>query len=439
MKVAFLVGRFPEISETFVLNQVIAAIQKGHEVSVFSLQGHPEQTDSVHDGVVEHRLSEKTFYPPERPKSKSMRWAKGVTLLARHAHLQSWRCLRTLSGARIGAEKGSSKLFYRSFPFLGNSHFDIIHCQFGFFGLQALQLRNAGLIKGPLVTTFRGGDISRFVQQEGEDVYDELFRHGEYFLTNCDFFRRRAIQLGCPEERIEVLRSGLDCERFPYQVRTAPKSEPTRIATTGRLVEKKGIEYAIRAVGQLRDAGYDVQFDIIGDGPLRAAFESLIAKLELDSMVHILGWKTHEQIREILAGCHLFVAPSVTAADGNQDAPVNTLKEAMASGLPVVATRHGGIPELVDHGVSGFLVPERDEDAIAERLKDLLDAPNDWSWMGKAGHERVSQDYDIQKLNDRLMSVYHMVAKGDHNLASSMAVATQAPAAASTKSQSVRV
>ncbi len=126
-------------------------------------------------------------------------------------------------------------------------------------------------------------------------------------------------------------------------------------------------------------------------------------------MVKLHGWKNQKEIIEILDVCHIFIAPSVTGVDGNQDAPVNTLKEAMAMGLPVISTFHGGIPELVEDGKSGFLVPEKDADAIASKLTYLLEHPETWKQMGKIGRSRVEEKYDMNKLNDELVEVYQKV------------------------------
>jgi len=112
------------------------------------------------------------------------------------------------------------------------------------------------------------------------------------------------------------------------------------------------------------------------------------------------------EIIEVLNTCHLFIAPSVTASDGNQDAPVNVLKEAMAMGLPVISTYHGGIPELVEDEISGLLVPERDAEALATKLGYLLEHTKDWSNMGKAGRSFVENNFDLQRLNDKLVSRY---------------------------------
>ncbi|MCX7595411.1 MAG: glycosyltransferase, partial [Fischerella sp.] len=268
-------------------------------------------------------------------------------------------------------------------------------------------------IQGKLITSFRGYDISWYVQEFGEHVYNELFIKGDFFLTNCEFFKKRIIKLGCDQNKVVVNGSGIDCSRFQFQVRKLESDGKIRIATTGRLVEKKGIEYAIRAVAKVLKIHQNLEYNIVGDGELKGHLQQVIRELNVAEQIKLLGWKNQQEIIEILARAHIFIAPSVTAKDGNQDAPVNTLKEAMAMGLPVISTFHGGIPELVQDGISGFLVPERDADAIAEKLSYFIEHPEIWEQMGKAGRAYVEAHYDINKLNDELVEIYRQVAMTD--------------------------
>ncbi len=270
-------------------------------------------------------------------------------------------------------------------------------------------LRDIGAIKGKLITTFRGYDISMFVQQRGEHVYDSLFAKGDFFLANCEFFKKKAIKLGCNAKKIVVHGSGIDSSKFPFQVRHPHSDGKIRVTTTGRLVEKKGIEYSICAVAKVLKIYPNVEYTIIGDGCLKEDLQQLIDSLNIANQVKLLGWKNQVEIIDIVNNSDIFVAASVTGKDGNQDAPVNTLKEAMVMGLPVIATIHGGIPELVQDGISGFLVPERDSDAIAEKLIYLIKHPEMWSQMGQAGRAYVESNYDINKLNDELVQIYQQV------------------------------
>ena len=409
MKIAFLVWRFPVLSEAFILNQITGLIDRGHDVYIHALNGHPKGTTKVHPVVEQYDLLKRTYYTPERPENPILQSLKGFWLLLSNLHKNSLSCLQLLDAARYGKTAELWKRIYRAIALLDAQPYDIIHCQFGTIGPAALMFRQAGLLQGKLVTIFRGIDISRHIQEQGEDVYDELFAQGDFFLANCEFFRRRAIKLGCNPQKIVVHGSGLDCQKFAFQPRQFPVDGPVRIATIGRLVEKKGIEYAIRAVDRIARAYRNLEFCIIGDGPLKGSLQNLIDKLDMNAIVKLLGWKQQQEIIELLNTCHLFVAPSVTAADGNQDAPVNTLKEAMAMGLPVVSTYHGGIPELVEDGVSGFLVPERDADAIATKLIHLIEHPELWHDFGKAGRAQVEAKYDMNKLNDELIEIYQQL------------------------------
>ena len=151
---------------------------------------------------------------------------------------------------------------------------------------------------------------------------------------------------------------------------------------------------------------------------VRLAF-SVAAHLEpeiliVDEVVKLLGHRDREESIEILAKSHVFVAGSVTALNGDQDGPLNTLKEAMAMGLPVISTQHGGIPELVADGVSGFLVPERDPGAMFDRLAHLIEHPEMWAEMGRAGRAAVEERYDIKKLNDDLIEIYRGLVLAGH-------------------------
>ncbi|NEQ25071.1 MAG: colanic acid biosynthesis glycosyltransferase WcaL, partial [Microcoleus sp. SIO2G3] len=286
-------------------------------------------------------------------------------------------------------------------------------CQFGTFGLMGLLFRNMGLIRGKLITTFRGYDISWAIREFGDRVYDELFEQGDFFLANCDFFRQRVLKLGCPEKKIIVHGSGIDCSKFAFAPRYLQSDSPVRIATTGRLVEKKGIEYCIHAIAKLAHIHPNIEYNIIGDGPLKENLQQLIEELNVGHLVKLLGWKHQQEIVEILDKSHIFLAPSVTAKGGDQDAPVNTLKEAMAMGLPVISTQHGGIPELVEEGMSGFLVPERDADAIAEKLSYLIKHPEIWPGMGQVGRARVEEKYDMNTLNDELVEIYQQLLNSE--------------------------
>jgi colanic acid/amylovoran biosynthesis glycosyltransferase len=410
MKVAFLIDKFPSLSETFVINQAFGLLERGHTVDIYAHR--TDGLDRNHAVVEQYGLRDRTTYT-QMPVHPLRRWLKGLTLFLRHFPQAPQRILRSLNGFKYGRSASSLRLFYRTVSLLNAPAYDIIHGQFGMYGLEATYLREIGAIQGKVVSTFRGGDISWYVQLHGPQVYQPLFAKGDFFLANCEFFRQRAIQLGCDPLNIKVLRSGLDYAKFPYRIRQPEPNGTIRVVTTGRLVEKKGIEYGIKAIAQVLRTYPHLEYHIVGDGYLMKPLQQLIQDLGVTDHVKLLGWKTHQELIEILDRAHLFMAPCVTAKDGNQDAPVNTLKEAMAMGLPVIATEHGGIPELVEDEVSGFLVPERNVDAIAQKLNVLIAHPDYWKRMGQSGRLCVETTYSLTELNDQLVQVYQHILNSD--------------------------
>lgn len=406
MKVAFIVWEFPSLSETFILNQIVGLIERGHEVDIYACNGSSVNFSKCHPNVEKYQLLNRTLYPPKRSSSRFSRLVKGIELLVAN-YYKNPSVINSLNIFKYGKQASSLQLLYLSIPLLAKKEpYDIIHCQFGTTGLIGMSLRDMGILKGKLVTSFRGSDISKYVQKFGDKVYNELFAKGDFFLTNCEYFKHRIVKLGCQENKIMVLRSGIDCSQFVFTLHDLPAGDRLRIVTTGRLVEKKGIEYSIRAVAKLSKTHPNIEYQIIGDGPLKPELEQLIQKLDVSDAVTILGWRQQQEIIEILNNSHILIATSVSSKDGDRDAPVNVLKEAMAIGLPVIGTQHGGIPELIEDGVSGFLVPERDVDTLAEKLSYLIEHPEIWAAMGRAGRQCVEQEYNNTKLNDQLVEVY---------------------------------
>lgn len=406
MRVAFVVWRFPVLSEPFILNQIAGLIDRGCDVRIFALNGRPAETGRVHDIVTRYDLMARTTLTPDRPVDAAEALAALPGVLREPARRNPRAIARVMRQCLDGLHPDPLKALWRAAALADARHFDVVHCQFASLAPAVLRLRDAGLLRGRLVAHFRGIDITSFVVEHGPQVYDRLFAEADLFLANCAHFADRARSLGCPPERLHVHGSGLDLSRFPFRAPRASTSGPVRLISAGRLVEKKGFQHAIEAVARLNRQGQRATYDIVGDGPERQRLEALIQETGTSDSIRLLGWRDHSELAGLLAENDLFLAPCQTAADGNADAPVNTLKEAMATGLPVLATWHGGIPELVEDGVSGLLVPERDPDALHAALTRLVEGRGSWHAMACAGRRAVEQLYDTEVLNDELLRLY---------------------------------
>jgi colanic acid/amylovoran biosynthesis glycosyltransferase len=209
-------------------------------------------------------------------------------------------------------------------------------------------------------------------------------------------------------------------EDYEYRTRKVAMGETINLIIVGRFIEKKGIPYAIKAFAKVKKrVNRNIHLTIVGDsnkeGDLTKEKKKILKTIrnnELTKEVSITGYISHNEFIKMSKNHHILISPSVHAADGDAEGgfPV-VLTEMAAVGMPVLATNHCDIPEIVKDRKNGFLVPERDVDALSEKLEYLINNPEAWPEMGKAGRKFVEENYDIKKLNTRLVEIYKQVAK----------------------------
>jgi glycosyltransferase involved in cell wall biosynthesis len=285
----------------------------------------------------------------------------------------------------------------------------LIHAHFGTDGLKMLNLARA--LRLPLITHLRGYDVtrsraallasgrpgwSRYALQRGR-----LMDHGDLFLAVSDALRKQAIALGFPAKRTRTHYNGVDLGRF--QPGKRPR-EPGTVLHIGRLVEKKGTADLLAALASI--AG--VRLIVIGDGPLRAQLQRQAGALGVKAQ--FLGAQDAGEVAEWMRRATLLVAPSVTARDGDAEGLPNVVVEGAASGIPVIATRHSGIPEAVEDGQTGFLVKEGDRAGLAARIGTLLDSADLRREMGFAARALAVERFDRVRQAERLEAIYDEVA-----------------------------
>ena len=166
------------------------------------------------------------------------------------------------------------------------------------------------------------------------------------------------------------------------------------------------MEYAIKAVFQLTKTNHNIEYQIIGDGSLKKSLQHLVTELDIQDTVELLGWQEQQEVAKIIASADIMLAPSVTDDNGDCEGIPVALMEAMAIALPIVSTYHSGIPELVEDGKSGYLVKEREVALLAEKLRLLVENSELRLKMGRTGRHKVEADFNIVKLNDRLVETY---------------------------------
>ena len=410
MNIAFIVGLFPALSETFILNQITGLIDRGHEVDIYA---HcPDNTTKIHPEVLKYRLLERTYYDVSVPHNLFKRLLKALWLVIINFHKSPFVILRSLNVFKYGRQALSLRLLYMVFPYIGRKPYDIIHCHFGPNGLHGVRLRELGAIKGKIAATFHGYDI-RLGIQNGHDYYAELKKNGDVFLSISPYNKRHLLTFGFDPNKIVDLPVGIDTRRFSSHWESElhlnhDDHRTVRILTVGRLIPEKGLEYGIRSIKEIlkRNSSAQIEYNIVGDGEQKSQLEKLTRTLNLTGIVRFLGSLDQSGVQKTLRQADVFLLPST-----NEALPV-CLMEAQATGLPVVASAVGSVDKVVNNGSSGFLVQAGDVEALSEKLIYLIEHPEIWPEMGRAGRAYVEANYDINKLNDRLVDIYQELLDG---------------------------
>lgn len=400
MNIAILVNEFPALSETFILNQITGLLDLGHNVEIFA-KYNPNELKN-HDDVNKYHLMERVNYYEYIPENKIKNIIKTILLFAKNINKDPILFLKSLYvfnkynyGNLIGK-------YYFCLPFLAKQ-FDIVQCHFGPNGNIGAYLKQSGF-KFKLITMFHGYDI-RLAEKYGNDIYKLLKEYGDYYLaiSKCNF--NKMIDIGIKKDKIKYHPVGIDVEKYNYTEKTPNNViwKKIKLITVARLVEEKGLEYAIKAVNKLNKENpvWNIEYRIVGDGPLKSYLTELVLKFGLSEKVIFLGAMDQADVIRNLMDADIFLLTSISEA-----LPI-VLMEAQAIGLPVVTTGVGSISEIVIDNKSGFIVPEKNVDAMANKLKYLLEHSDIWPEMGRVGRENVKSKYDIKMLNRNLEKIYN--------------------------------
>lgn len=402
MKVGFFLLKFPLSSETFVLNQITAFIDMGYEVEIVAL--HKGDLENTHASYDAYQLAEKTRWLLDEPNDKLRKLQYRITAaLQGITRMVSWKALNI---SRYGDEARNLILAAICGLTPKALHADVFIAHFGPAGVTAAKLRELGVISGKIATVFHGIDIShREVLARYTPEYQKLFQRGDLMLPISNLWAGRLQKMGCPPEKIAVSRMGIDMTRFTPREVKAPAA-PLEILSVARLTEKKGLHVAIEACRQLKEQGMAFRYRILGIGPWERRLRTLIEQYQLDDVIEMSGFMPSHQVKEMLDRADVFLLPSITGTDGDMEGIPVALMEAMAVGIPVVSTVHSGIPELVESGKTGWLVPENDAQALAERLAALTHIDSgELKPIVLRAREKIESEFNQSVINTQLSSL----------------------------------
>jgi glycosyltransferase involved in cell wall biosynthesis len=367
-------------------------------VAVFRNNFLPLSETFIHDEMRFHRRYEATAFARKRMHEDEFPGHRVVGLEGR----SGWKRIESFLYHHLGV----SWSFHHE---LSQRRYDILHAHFGYNGVYALPF--AIRLKIPLVVSLHGLDVAILERKHQYRIdwwmyrrrIEALERYASAFLCASADIRVRMRQMGFPNEKLIVHPLGIDLQKFT--IRRLP-GLVRKVVMIGRFVEKKGFEDGLRAFAACCRDGLEALMILVGQGPLRATYEEVVRKHMIESRVQFVGPKTSEGIRDILQEADVVLVPSVKATNGDSEAIPTVIKEAMACQVPVIGTRHGGIPEIIEDGVSGYLVDEHDIAGMADRLARLLTFTDEaWS-MGQAARAHVERHFNVVTANERLESIY---------------------------------
>jgi colanic acid/amylovoran biosynthesis glycosyltransferase len=397
--ISFFLPRFPAASETFIQAQAEGLIERGVDPLEIMSLGYGAR-DQIAALARRWGASMDMRFAPV-PKTLGIRVLELPWALTRpHA-------AAALDLARFGDDAASLRLPIAAarWPLHGAPAHRVWLAHYGRWGRFACALRELGLIAGPIATVFHGKDMSAYLDKRNNDAYRHLFARGDLFLPISDFWKQKLLRLGADPAKIMVHRMGVDTRRFIETPRRLRPGEAVKFIGVGRMVEKKGFDDGLAAFDLMlsRPQPPNASLTLIGEGPLRATLERKARLRGLGDRVRFTGLLAHAEVETAINEAHIFMLPSKTSRSGDMEGIPVALMEAMGAGMPVIATRHSGTPELVEHEVSGLLCEEGDREALAANMERLARMPERWAQMGAAGAAKVRSDFDLNFWNDKLL------------------------------------
>jgi glycosyltransferase involved in cell wall biosynthesis len=407
--VGYLLKTYPKLSETFILNEILELERQGVSLHLFSLR---KPTDEKNHPDVDKVKASVTYIPTLLP---DFNFQDLIILLKSHWQLLSQSPGKYWQALQFHWQRPEKKRWHE---FLQAGYLAATMQNLGLSHLQA-HFANVPTATTEIAKIF--GAFSYNIFAHAKDIYlteveilDRRISSAEFVLT-CTGFNHRYLQsVSQSNTPIYLSYHGIDLTRFTSAF-AKHKTEIPLILSVGRYCEKKGFPYLIEACRQLKQQGHKFQCDIVGYGPLQAELEQLIADLDVADVVSLAGKMTQDELVKVYQRASIFVLPCQVMENGDRDGIPNVLLEAMAMEIPVVSTDISGIGELVESGENGFLVPEKNPPALADALEKLLTQPELSAQFGKAGRQRVLQQFslernvsEIRELFDRMLHLNAM-------------------------------
>ena len=406
MNIAIVVGTFPTITETFIVNQIIGLLDKGYKVDILAYR--KGATQIVNKNILDYDLLNKVSYFNQIPNSKFKRIQFMLSWLTKNIFVTQWNLFfKSIDIFKYGIQAFSLSLFYKSLWFLSKKPYDIIHVHFGHNAQLIANLKEKGLInKSKLVVSFHGFDLQPDRIQTYKQKYHQLFKQANVFTVNTLYTKNILLEVNKSLTNIHVLPVGLDTNYFSRS--SSQKNKNFIIVFCGRLVPFKGVHFTLSILSELIKRGHtNIKLEIIGEGLLKEELIEKIIDLAIKSYVILHGALTQEKVKEIMERSHVFLLPGITEEKtGRSENQGLVIQEAQAMELPVIVSDAGGMKYGLLPNESGFVIKEKDVKGFTNAIEKLFNNESLRQSMGKAGREFVVKNYDNKVLVHKLLKMF---------------------------------
>lgn len=405
-RIAVVLVRFPTVSETFIVNQIISLLDRGYHITILSL--HKENNAVIHQAIKDYGLLDKVLYfvhpSPSIPKRIFQVFRFFLT-----AQQINWSGLLNMLSSFSQIRKNLNLWNFFNYQFILFHSFDLYHVHWANYAHAVAMAKKLNIHQTPVLVSFHGLDIIPARLSAHRREYALLQEQVKCFTVNSPYTEDLVRQVFSEQANIVLLRESLQTEHFLPSQAIRQSKEAIQIVFVGRLVPFKGPDIAVRIINELVNRQHirAVQLLIIGDGEMMERVKCLIADFNLSDYILLLGAQSQEQIRHILSNADIFLLPGITEPlEQRAENQGLVIQEAQSMEIPVVVSDAGGMKYGMVDGVTGFVVPEGDVSGFAHKIKGLIDSEELRVRMGKAGREFVVKQFDAKSLAEKLEAIY---------------------------------
>ena len=394
MRIAIVVGSFPVVSETFIVNQITDLIDRGHQVLIFAYKKNT--LDVIHQKIIDYKLLENVHYAKAASLPLPSRYIAFFRFLIKNKkHIDYRRLTRSFH----------LKTYEKFKWILDKAPFDIIHVHFGNIAIHIAEMRKWGYLKNTgFVTSFHGADISPHLISKNPNFYNDLIGEVDLITVNSEY-TRSLLQKVSSTEKVKILPVGLDSSFFKKNNNSSNAN--FTVLFVGRLVDFKGPVLVLQIINELKERGYNnLKMKIVGEGALESELQRYIIENKLEKNIELLGALSQENVKQLMDESNLFLLPGIKDSNGRSENQGLVIQEAQAMELPVVISDVGGMKYGVLDGETGFVVKEKDIDAFTDKIEFFINNEDKRKEMGKKGREYILENYDSKLLGDKLVENY---------------------------------